>query len=95
MGQIRIWARPGSAEEALAWDPWRARWVVSCRSPAESGAANAAIAAFLADRIGIAVTEVRWVHAGRSRAKQLEAAGLSDEELDRRLRRVVPSRDPE
>ncbi len=95
MGQIRIWARPGNAEDALEWDPWRARWVVSCRAAAESGAANAAIAALLADRIGVSVTEVRWVHAGRSRAKQLEVAGLPDEELDRRLHRASSSRGPE
>ena len=95
MGRVRIWARPGSAEDALAWDPWRARWVVSCRAPAESGAANAAIAAILADKIGVAATEVRWAHAGRSRAKQLEVAGLSDEDVDRRLREALPPRGAE
>ena len=89
MGSVRVWARAGSEEDGISWDPWRERWVVSCRAPARSGEANEAIAGLLARWLGLAAFEVHWASAGRSRAKRLEVPGLSDEVLALRLQRAA------
>jgi uncharacterized protein YggU (UPF0235/DUF167 family) len=74
--------------DRLDWDPWRKRWIVSCRAPAVSGAANDAIATLVANWLGVSPDAVRWVIAGRSRAKVIEVAGLPDSEIAFRLERV-------
>ncbi len=89
MGHVAIWARAGSAEDRLAWDAWRKRWVVSCRAAATEGEANAAIAALVARWVGVPESRVRWSRAGRSRAKSLEVEGFTDAELSVRLERAA------
>jgi len=86
VAQVRIWVKPGSAADALAWDPWRKRWVVSCRAPPVGGAANRAVAAMMADWLGLPRPSVDWAQAGSSPSKVLSAEGISDAEADRRLR---------
>jgi uncharacterized protein len=83
--QLRIRVRPGSAADALAWDPWRNCWVVSCRAPAVGGKANRAVAELVADRLGLPRSSVRWVRAGRSRSKVLSLERMDDLEVERRL----------
>ncbi len=86
MGRVAVWARPGSLTDELAWDPWRRRWVVSCRAPPTGGQANEAIALLLSEWLHVPRGSVRWVSAGRSRAKLIEVDGLTDPELEERLR---------
>ncbi|HEY1198992.1 MAG TPA: DUF167 domain-containing protein [Thermoplasmata archaeon] len=86
MAQIRLWVKAGSTTDALAWDPWRKRWVVSCRAPPTGGEANRAVAALMADWLGLPHSSVDWVRAGSSRSKVLSADGITDAEADRRLR---------
>jgi uncharacterized protein YggU (UPF0235/DUF167 family) len=88
MGVLRIWVRPGSDRESVAWDRWRRRWVVSCRAPAVGGAANLAVLHLLAGWLGADPAAVRWVHAGRSPAKLVEVAGIEENELAARLGRM-------
>ncbi|MGA8709732.1 MAG: DUF167 domain-containing protein [Thermoplasmata archaeon] len=85
VAQLRLWVRPGSATEALAWDPWRERWVVSCRAPPEGGKANRAVLGLMADWLERPRSSVRWVRAGTSPAKVLAVEGITQAEAERRL----------
>lgn len=86
MGRIEVWVRPGARAEELRWDPWREAWIVSVREPPVGGAANHAVLERLAAGLGVEITAVRWLRAGRSRSKLLEVDGLSDAEAAQRLR---------
>lgn len=86
MAQILLWVKAGSSTDALAWDPWRKRWVVSCRAPPTEGKANRAVAVMMADWLGLPRSSVRWTQAGSSRSKVLSADEITDAEADRRLR---------
>lgn len=88
MGTIEVWARPGSRQDRIEWDNWRKRWVVSCREPPTRGKANEAIAHLLAERLGVPPNAVRYVTAGRRRAKLIEVDDVSDSEIATRLRQV-------
>jgi len=86
LGMIEIWARPGSRDEQIEWDAWRKRWVVSCREPPTDGRANEAILRIVAERLGVPRTAVRFVTAGRTRAKVIEVYGLDSAGIANLLR---------
>jgi uncharacterized protein YggU (UPF0235/DUF167 family) len=85
MPSIPLWVRPASGRDAVAWDPWRKRWVVYCRAPAIAGAANHAVAGLMADWLGVPASTVRWVQSGTSRAKALFVDGITDAQIAERL----------
>jgi uncharacterized protein YggU (UPF0235/DUF167 family) len=86
VARLPLWVSAGSSRDALEWDPWRKRWVVFCRVPATGGGANRAVAALVADWLGLPHLAVRWLVAGTSRAKVLRVDGITDVEAERRLR---------
>ena len=86
MGQVEIWAQPGSSEDRVRWDPWRRRWRVSCRAAAVDGQANAAIRRLMAGWLALPEDRIVWIRAGRSAAKRLQVEGVDDAEIERRLR---------
>jgi uncharacterized protein YggU (UPF0235/DUF167 family) len=86
MAQISLWVKPGSRADAIDWDPWRKRWIVSCRAPPAGGRANRAVAILVADWLGLPHAAVGWTKAGSSHAKVLSATGITDVEAARRLR---------
>jgi uncharacterized protein YggU (UPF0235/DUF167 family) len=86
MTQIPLWVKAGATANAISWDPWRKRWVVSCQAPPTGGKANRAVAVLMADWLGLPRTSVHWTKAGSSQAKVLSADGISDSEVARRLR---------
>lgn len=90
--QILLRARPSSRTDDLAWDPWRRCWQVRVRAPAVAGQANQAIREVMAHWLGLPLSEVRWVHAGTSASKTLEVDGLSEGEVERRLRAATRAR---
>lgn len=87
--RLSVWVKPAARVDALGWDAWRERWVVSCRAAPVHGAANRAVAALLAEWLGVAPSAVRWIHSGAMRAKTLEIEGLSGVETTRRLRTIA------
>jgi uncharacterized protein YggU (UPF0235/DUF167 family) len=89
MAQLSLWIRPGSSADAIGWDPWRKRWLVSCRAPPTGGRANRAVAILVADWLELPHAAVRWTKAGSSRGKVLSAAGITNDEAARRLRSRV------
>jgi hypothetical protein len=91
MVRIQIWARPGSSRDAVSWDEWRGRWVVSVTAPAVGGKANEALRVLIAHLLGIPAARVQWVRSGTGRSKVLEVEGLTDEEVCHRLSKNDPS----
>ncbi len=85
-GSVEIWARPGSPRDGIGWDPWRRKWVVSCRALPHGGEANRALLGLIAGWLRLDPAELRWRKAGRSAEKVLEVPGLADPEIAERLR---------
>ncbi len=54
-------------------------------APPVDGAANEALVAFLADRLGVSPTAIDLVRGHGAREKVVEVAGLAPEEVARRL----------
>jgi uncharacterized protein YggU (UPF0235/DUF167 family) len=75
---------PGARETDLSG--WREGVLrLKVREPAEKGRANNAAARLLADRLGVPVGNITLKHGGASREKLFEIAGLTDDEVQRRL----------
>ncbi len=87
--RVTVVARPGSSQEAVAWDPWRKAWTVKVREPAREGRANEAILRALAGWLSVPPGAVRWLRAGRSASKLAEVDGLGDAEVALRLDRAA------
>lgn len=58
-------------------------------APAEDGRANRALIALVCERLALRPRQVRLVRGHGSRAKTLEIEGLTPDELERRVRRLV------
>ena len=86
---IEVWVRPGSAEDALSWDPWRRRWVVACRAPPVESTANRAVLGLLAGWLGLPESRLRLGSGGRSRSKRVVVDGLSGAEVRERLEQTI------
>ncbi|HYA10637.1 MAG TPA: DUF167 domain-containing protein [Thermoplasmata archaeon] len=91
MTRVSILARPDSTRDAVEWDAWRGRWVVSCRAPAIDGMANDALLSVVAARLGVRRDQVRLVLGARTRRKTLEVDGLTADDVERRLNAVSGS----
>jgi uncharacterized protein YggU (UPF0235/DUF167 family) len=91
MARIPLWVKPASTKDRIEWDPWRKRWVVSCRAAPTGGAANRAVAILVADWLGLPHSAVHWVQAGASRAKILQADDLTDLDATKRLQACAQS----
>jgi uncharacterized protein YggU (UPF0235/DUF167 family) len=89
---IPVIARPGAADEAISWDPWRRSWHVRVTARPTGGAANRAILEALARWLDVPPAQVRWRRAGADRSKVAEVEGLSHDEVDRRLARAAGAR---
>jgi uncharacterized protein (TIGR00251 family) len=90
---LAIHVRPGSARDAIAFDPWRKGWTVSCRAPAEEGRANREVLELVAGWLDLSPPDVRWRRAGRARDKTIEVLGLTEDEIATRLARAAGAPD--
>jgi uncharacterized protein len=59
--------------------------VVRLQAPPVEGAANEALARYLADRLGVRPSQVRIVSGGKARDKVVEIEGLAQDEAERLL----------
>ena len=80
---------PGSSRNAIVGWLGDALKVRVTAAP-EHGKANAAVAAILAERLGIAAGNVRVIAGHGSPRKVFEIAGLSESEIHRLLRKDAP-----
>jgi len=65
------------------------RLVVAVAAPPEDGRANDAVAALLAESLGVRARDIGIVRGERSREKLIEVTGLEEPELRRRLERAL------
>lgn len=75
--RLELWVRPASTRRAVEWDRWRGRWNVSVRSAARGGAANQELREFLAETLGVSLSQVQIIRGQASHAKTVEVLGLS------------------
>ncbi len=84
-GLLRIRVQPRAARTEIVG--WRADGTLSVRvsAPPVEGAANTAVGALLASALGVRPSAVTVVHGERGRDKTVRVAGLTLDEMKRRL----------
>jgi uncharacterized protein (TIGR00251 family) len=82
--RITVQVVPRSSKNSLAWE----QGVLKARltAPPVDGAANEALIALLAERLGLPKRDIRIVHGATSRRKTVELAGMTLEALEERVR---------
>jgi uncharacterized protein len=84
-GLLRVRVQPRAARTEIVG--WRADGTLSVRvsAPPVEGAANTAVGALLAGALGVQTSAVTVVHGERGRDKTVRVAGLTLDEMKRRL----------
>lgn len=80
---IRVKVIPRSSKNAIEWEQGTLK--VRLTAPPVHGAANEALIALLAERLGVPERAISIVHGAGRRQKILEIAGMTQEELEERL----------
>lgn len=81
--RITVQVVPRSSKNSLAWE----QGVLKARltAPPVDGAANEALIALLAERLGLPKRDIGVVHGATSRRKTVEIAGMTLEVLEERM----------
>lgn len=81
--RITVQVIPRSSKNSLVWE----QGVLKARlaAPPVDGAANDALIALLAERLGLPKRDMRIVHGATSRRKMVEIAGITPEVLEERI----------
>jgi hypothetical protein len=81
--RITVQVVPRSGKNDIAWE----QGVLKARltAPPVDGAANEALIALLAERLGLPKRAIRIVHGAASRRKTVEIAGMTSEMLEERV----------
>lgn len=88
MGRIVVYCQPG-AKQTQCVGLHDGKPKIQLKAPPVDGAANKALVAFLSEVLGVPKSAVSIELGASGRTKRVEVAGLSDEELSRRL--LAPS----
>ena len=89
--RLRVRVQPKASRNALRIEP-DGRICVVLTAPPVEGAANKALVAFLAKRLGLPKGAVRLAHGARSRDKVVALDGVSAEAVRQRLEQCGPRR---
>jgi uncharacterized protein (TIGR00251 family) len=84
---IRVRVTPRSSRNAVAGLEGEALKIKLTAPPVE-GAANAALAAFIADWLGVRKSKVSIIRGGKSRTKIVRIEGVTAEQVKTRLRDI-------
>ena len=81
---ITVRVIPRSSRNSLEWE----QGVLKARltAPPVDGAANEALVALLADRLGLPKRSISIVHGASSRQKKVEIQGMALEEVERKIK---------
>ena len=82
--RLRLRVAPGAARPAVV-GRYGDAWKVRVAAAPERGKANEAVLALLAETLSIPPASISLVSGGSSRDKVVELAGLTQDEIDRRL----------
>jgi uncharacterized protein (TIGR00251 family) len=86
---LPVLAQPGSKRNAVLGERAGALRV-AVTAPPEKGKANAAVQAVLAEALGLKPAQLALLSGATSRPKRFLIAGISPEELGRRLTALLP-----
>ncbi|MCB2016882.1 MAG: DUF167 domain-containing protein [Hydrogenophaga sp.] len=84
MGRIVVYCQPG-AKQTQCVGLHDGKPKIQLKAPPVDGAANKALIAYLADICGVPKSAISIELGASGRTKRVEVAGLSDEEISRRL----------
>ena len=84
MGELRVRVQPRAKRSEIAGEREGAL-VIRVAAPPVDGKANAALCAFLAERLGVPKSAVSVVRGQSSRDKLVRVEGLDDDELRAKL----------
>ena len=84
MGKIVLYCQPG-AKQTQCVGLHDGKPKIQLKAPPVDGAANKALIGFLSDVLGVPKSAITIALGASGRTKRVEVAGLSDEELSRRL----------
>ncbi len=81
---LRVRVQPKASREAVVVEP-DGRFRVALTAPPVDGAANSALVAFLAKRLGVSKSRVALTHGATSREKTLRIVDVTVDEVTTRL----------
>lgn len=84
MGRIVVYCQPG-AKQTQCVGLHDGKPKIQLKAPPVDGAANKALVAFLSELLGVPKSAVAIELGASGRTKRVEVAGVSDDELSRRL----------
>lgn len=84
MGKIVLYCQPG-AKQTQCVGLHDGKPKIQLKAPPVDGAANKALVAFLSEVLGVPKSAITIELGASGRTKRVEVAGVSDEELSRRL----------
>ena len=84
MGRIVVYCQPG-AKQTQCVGLHDGKPKIQLKAPPVDGAANKALVAFLSEVLGVPKSAVAIELGASGRTKRVEVAGVSDDELSRRL----------
>ena len=90
--RLVVRVQPGARVEEIAAPGPDGVWKLKVREPAREGRANEAVCDLLAERLHVARGRVRVARGMASRSKTVEVDGLTQQELEARLRRTQEER---
>jgi uncharacterized protein (TIGR00251 family) len=84
MGRIVVYCQPG-AKQTQCVGLHDGKPKIQLKAPPVDGAANKALIAFLSEVMGVPKSAISIELGASGRTKRVEVAGVSDEEISRRL----------
>lgn len=84
MGKIVLYCQPG-AKQTQCVGLHDGKPKIQLKAPPVDGAANKALVAFLSEVLGVPKSAITIELGASGRTKRVEVAGVSDDELSRRL----------
>ena len=81
---ITVRVIPRSSKNSLEWEQGTLK--VRITAPPVDGAANEALIALLADRLGVPRRAISIVRGARGRQKVVEIVGMTQEEVERKMK---------
>ncbi len=82
--RISVRVTPRSSKNTVEWTSGGLQ--VRLTAPPVDGAANEALIALLAERLGVAKRDIRVVHGATSRQKMVEIVGMTLETVEQKIR---------
>ncbi len=87
--RLDILVRPRSRRAGIVGLRADGKLMVAVTAAPEDGRANEAVAAVLGESLRVRARDVTIVRGARTRAKQVEVAGIDEPELRRRIERAL------